>query len=160
MKLKNEYLEKEKLDKMLDFVLLSIRSKADNSIKHLILEISNDNDKVELKELTLSTDSGYISSAFKKIYICITRKNEGFFRTKYKYKIDITLRSNTETIDISDSTNNDKILKIYDFLVDVDYQQRKKSTDDCIDKIIEDLDKTISLAYKRDGKIDSLLDGK
>ena len=44
--------------------------------------------------------------------------------------------------------------------MNIDYQKKKNSTDEHIDTLIGDLDKTIGLAYKRDDKIDSLLDGK
>ena len=44
--------------------------------------------------------------------------------------------------------------------MDIDYQKKKKETNEYIDDIIGDLDNTIGLAYKRDDKIDSLLNGK
>ena len=159
MKLDNEYLDKEKIGKLLDFTLLAIKSKADISIGGFNLEVKED--KLELKELNLESSSGY-NPGYNRIYIKIKRKNEGFFRTKYSYDIELSLRKGGgyDVIDISDTSNTDKISKIYDFLVNIDYQKKKKTTDDYIDNAIEDLDKSIGIEYKRDGKIDSLLDGK
>jgi hypothetical protein len=160
MKLDNEYLDKEKVGKLLDFTLLAIRSKADLSIGSLIIE-NKDKDKVELKELNLETNSGGYNPGYNRISLKIKRKNKGVFITRYRYEIDLSLRrGNYDQIDISDTENTDKIGKIYDFLMNIDYQKKKKSTDEYIDTLIGDLDKTIGLAYKRDDKIDSLLDGK
>ena len=160
MKLDNEYLDKEKVGKLLDFTLLAIRSMADLSIGSLIIE-NKDKDKVELKELNLETNSNRYNPGYNRISLKIKRKERGVFRTKYKYEIDLSLKKGTyDQIDISDTENIDKIGRIFDFLINVDYQKKKKETDGYIDTLIVDLDKTIGLAYKRDDKIDSLLNGK
>lgn len=159
MKLDNEYLDKEKVGKLLDFTLLAIRSMADLSIGSLIIE-NKDKDKVELKELNLETNSNRYNPGYNRVSLKIKRKSN-FFGTRYHYEIDLSLRrGNYDQIDISDTYNSDKIGKIFDFLMNIDYQKKKKSTDEYIDTLIGDLDKTIGLAYKRDDKIDSLLDGK
>jgi hypothetical protein len=164
MKLDNEYLEKEKVGKLLDFILLAIRSKADTSIGSFDLLIGSrnkDKSEVELKELTLDSSRSAYNPGYNRISLTIKRKGKGFFKTKYSYEIELCLRRGTyDSIDISDDSNTDKISKIYDFLIDIDYKKKKKSNDHYIDEIIDDLDKTIGLAYKRDDKIDSLLDGK
>lgn len=159
MKLDNNYLDKEKVGKLLDFTLLAIKSEADLSIHSL--SVVNKKDKIELKELKLGTSLSVYNPGYNRVSLSIKREDSGFFRTKYKYEIDLSLKKGTyDQIDISDTENIDKIGKIFDFLMNVDYQKKKKETDECIDKLIVDLDKTIGLAYKRDDKIDSLLDGK
>ena len=160
MKLNNEYLDKDKVGKLLDFTFLAIKSKADLNINDFSIKI-DDKTKVELKELHLENNSGVYKSSYNKVSLKIRRQDSGFFRTKYEYEIDLSLRKGTyDQIDISDTENTDKIAKIFDFLMDIDYQKKKKETDEYIDDIIGDLDNTIGLAYKRDDKINSLLDGK
>ena len=160
MKLDNEYLDKEKVGKLLDFTFLGIKSKADLTIGGFKLSV--DKDKVELKELQLETTSDGYNPGYNRISLKIKRKECGFFRTRYEYEIDLSLSkgSSYDHIDISDTENTDKIGRIFDFLMDIDYQKKKRTTDEYIDTLIGDLDKTIGLAYKRDDKIDSLLDGK
>lgn len=162
MKLDNKYLDKEKVGKLLDFTLLAIKSEADLSIHSLsVVNKDKDKDKIELKELKLGTSLSVYNPGYNRVSLSIKREDSGFFRTKYKYEIDLSLKKGTyDQIDISDTENIDKIGKIFDFLMNIDYQKKKKETDGYIDTLIVDLDKTIGLAYKRDDKIDSLLDGK
>lgn len=160
MKLDNKYLDKEKVGKLLDFTLLAIKSEADLSI-HSLSVVNKDKDKIELKELKLGTTSSVYNPGYNRVSLEIKRRERGVFRTSYEYEIDLSLKKGTyDQIDISDTENIDKIGKIFDFLMNVDYQKKKKETDEYIDTLIVDLDKTIGLAYKRDDKIDSLLDGK
>lgn len=160
MKLDNEYLDKEKVGKLLDFTFLAIKSKADLSIGALSIE-NKDKDKVELKELHLESNSGVYNPGYNRVSLKIKREEFGFFRTKYKYEIDLSLKKgNYDQIDISDTENTDKIGRIFDFLMDIDYQKKKTKTNEYIDTLIGDLDRSIGLEYKRDDKINSLLDGK
>ena len=160
MKLDNEYLDKEKVGKLLDFTFLAIKSKADLSIGALSIE-NKDKDKVELKELHLESNSDVYNPGYNRVSLKIKREECGFFRTKYKYEIDLSLKKgNYDQIDISDTENTDKIGRIFDFLMDIDYQKKKTKTNEYIDTLIGDLDRSIGLEYKRDDKINSLLDGK
>jgi len=145
-------------------ILLSVKSK-NPSVK---IEEDLSKGKCKLESDTISiikTDD--VKTEISSFYIKIEREEIPRLFSKNTYKYNITINgsnrgySSFSRIDFKSELISDRCSKvignIFDYLFNVEEQRKVEQTNNVIKNIINDISTTVDKAYKRDNKIDEVL---
>lgn len=145
-------------------ILLSIKSK---NPKVTINEENLSNGKCKLSSDNISIiKSNDVKTELSTFYVQIERieKQRLFLKNEYKYSITINggTRGYSSFPKINFKSNlsmrcNKIIGDIFDYLYDIEQQRKINETNNTIKDIIYDISTTVDKAYKRDNKIDEVL---
>ena len=145
-------------------ILLSVKSK---NPKVTINEEDRSNGKCKLSSSEIpiiKTDD--VKTELSNFYLQIERTEEHRVFSKNFYKYSITIDGNTRGYTSFRKINfkynlsnrcNKVIGDIFDYLYDIEEQRKINETNNTIKDIINDISTTVDKAYKRDNKIDEVL---
>ena len=145
-------------------ILLSVKSK--NPSVKIEEELSKGRCKLESDTISIiKTDD--VKTEISSFYIKIEREEIPRLFSKNTYKYNITINGSTRGYSSFDrmafkseliSDRCSKVIgNIFDYLVNVEEQRKVEQTNNTIKNIINDISTTVDKAYKRDNKIDEVL---
>lgn len=160
MELEKDLITIENSKKLLNNILLSIKSSKDVRCEIGFVEAKNrDREHSIVKTNSISTnheDRKRISSF--SIYIKRFDKRRWFGKTEYEYELNLLGGDRGyDKFEVSIDTHQNIIQKIYDFLIDLERNKKIEETNQTLESIISDISTTIEKKYKRDETIDEIL---
>ena len=158
MRLNKDFITKENSKKLLDSILLSLKSSENTRLLNNSEKKSENNSRmfqcIETNVInTKNTDRKLISS----FSISINRYEvpRWFKPCQYRYELEFT--SDHHKYETLVDTNQYIIVKIYDFLIDLERNKKIEETNQTLEKIIGDISTTIEKKYRRDETINQIL---
>jgi len=164
MELNKDFITKENSKKLLDSILLSIKSSENTRLiengKKEAKNSSRTFHYIETNTIKTKRLEGSIISGFS---VSINKFTETKWFSPDVYKYELTLITTNERGYNSDkyesliTSNQELIEKIYNFLIDVERNKKIEEQNKTLEKIIGDISTTIEQKYRRDETINEIL---
>lgn len=157
MKIETKYLSKENSKKLLNEVLLSLKSKSDQPIvRRYETDKSNNKEIHEIHTNSISVCTGDVRS----FNLTIKKwDNVRWFKLIPNFIIDISIegRSYGDNFELEIVDNQEIIKEIYQYLIDFEESRKREEANKKISSIIGDISTTVDRSYRRDETIDEIL---
>lgn len=159
MKIETKYISKENSKKLLNEVLLSLKSKSDEPIVRRYENYTNESNNKEIHEI--HTNSISVCTDDIRSFNLRIKKWDNFrwFKLIPNFIIDISIegRSYGDNFELEIVDNQEIIKEIYQYLIDFEESRKREEANKKISSIIGDISTTVDRGYRRDETIDEIL---
>lgn len=163
MKLNKDFITEENSKKLLDSILLSIKSsEGTRLITNEEKESKNNRNYqfIETNDIRTKKEEGSIISGFS-VSINRFEEHRWFSPNVYKYELSLSTMNDRGYSSTKYETlinNHQEIIeKIYNFLIDLERNKKIEETNKTLETIIGDISTTIEKKYRRDETINEIL---